>query len=79
MIVENFFFVLKNSHWWNGKYMIQAAQAFWRLNPVFLRSSFAPLDRSDQTISQSFSSYQTIARPRALWSDRSATQEIVWP
>ena len=73
------FFVLKNSPWWNGKYMIQAAKSFWRLNPVLLRCRCATIDRSDQTISQTLPSYQTIVRPKALWSDRSATQEIVRP
>ena len=34
-------------------------------------------DRSDQTISQTLPSYQIIVRPKALWLDRSATQEIV--
>ena len=39
----------------------------------------ATLDRSDQTISQIYPSDQTIVRPKALWSDRSATQELVQP
>ena len=39
----------------------------------------ATLERSDQTIFQTLPSDQTIVQPQALWSDRSATQEIVRP
>ena len=35
----------------------------------------ATLDRSDQTISHTLPSYQIIVRPKAFWSDHSATQK----
>ena len=49
--------------------------------PVSLNPRFrcAAPDRSDQTLYQTFLSYQMIVRPKALWSDRSAHQEIVRP
>ena len=92
MIVKEYFLFWKTP-WWIGNYMIQAAQSFWRWNPVFLRSSFTTLDCSDQTISLIFplikpSRYpkpfdQTVVQPMKLCehsqNQKTSDQTIVRP